>query len=68
MYYFRGNPKAVTSIPNFIKMRSAVLMLNHADRPRDRYGHPYMSTLHEHRSEEEREMGRIYEEQIQREN
>jgi hypothetical protein len=40
-------PSGITSIPNFIQIRPAVLELNHADGQDE----PYMRSFHAHRKE-----------------
>jgi hypothetical protein len=47
------DPNGITSIPNYIQIRPAVLELNHMDRQTDgktdRRGQPHMRSLRAHR-------------------
>jgi hypothetical protein len=43
-------PNGITSIPNFIQTRPAVLEFKHVDRRTDRHGWRYMRSFHAHRA------------------
>jgi hypothetical protein len=44
-YGFWVTSSGITSLPNLIKIRPAVLLFNHVDRRIDRRGQPYMRSF-----------------------